>query len=397
MSNPLIVYNPNNNSGYALQQDACSSSTTNPELANFVNLIEDANTLSASRREMALDSAKWTAISNEIGRLVQLAVNLGQNNNHSADARSRIYGQIMLIITAEYLPTISNYLGDQILEQAALENIASDVSAFIIDAQTGFNNLAACPDETQCTDNFKLYSGVMALVSGNSSLNNTITGITYTFNLTVVDQSSGLQTNVAETNILNFLTDTNIWGSSTPLTTTETSQISSGLTSIGGIFNSGEDTTTFNSWNDQDFVEIDTAINNWTVPYPADNGTGCVDCTGCTNCSGSCSSGCYNNSSCNSGAGCDSTSGTCCSATCNTNSGDTSCFCSNNAPLVYTDPNTIQEGFNQASQAVETVATSTQTIENFQIQEIDQFYGITNSIQQSQEQQCAAMVKQQTA
>jgi hypothetical protein len=391
-SNPIIGYNPDDNLDYALETPVCGSSTngSNPEFANFTALIRDANSLTSSRRQMNADSARWDVIARTIGLLVRdaNAANLSGNQ----EQRSKIYGQIMLIITAEYLPVVSDFLGDQIAEQAAIQNIASDVSAFIIDAQTGFNNLSACPDSTQCDDNLRLYSGVMALIAGSSS---SIPENDYSFTVTINGVAS------TQSNIINFLTDVGIWGSTstTPLTSSEASQIISGLGTIPTLFNTFQPLngtgTDPNSWNLEDYDTIDNDILMWTQPYPINGGKSCGgDCATCnsSNTTGGTTGGC-------TGCDCDPTTSDDCSCDCdNTDCTNcNTCYCSNNAPLVYTQPNSLQEGINQASQAVETVATSTQTVENFQIQEIDQFYGITNSIQQSQEQQCAAMVKQQTA
>jgi hypothetical protein len=273
----------------------------------------------------------------------------------------------MLIITAQYLPAVSNFLGDQIAEQAAIQNMASDISAFVIEAESGFNALSSSPDCTctdtcttsttdtctnecthidDCTNNYNFYSGIMSLVYLDTA-NTTPTNSSVNFSFTVSTPyapSSGF----IESNILDMLIDPDLWQNNTPLSTSQASQISTALTNIANIFNPTTETANVpvGTWTSMNLTNMNNAICEWNAPYGS------------------------------------STLG--------------STIYSGNAPLVWTQPATVQSNLNTAAQTVEGVATSTQTTENFQVQEIDQFYGITNSIQMSQEQQCASMVKQQT-
>ena len=115
-------------------------STDNPVFSGglYDQLETDANSVLISRYYATIDQALWNDLSNEIATLVNDA-NAG---DISAEAKSLIYGRIMIIITAQYLPTVADFLGDSIAEQAATENIASDISAFLLDAQNGFNSLS---------------------------------------------------------------------------------------------------------------------------------------------------------------------------------------------------------------------------------------------------------------
>ena len=347
------------------------------EAAIYTQLAADANAELSATEFLSFDTSRWNAISAEIGALVALAQGPGKN----ADQVSLIYGQIMLIITCEYLPTISDYLGDQIAQQAATENIASDVSGFILDAENGFNSLATTYSTSSAES---LLNGTMALI-GNSV--GGMTGTTYSFSveyevlttitssdLTVAPTYTSTSFTKTEASILDFLTDNTIWlktstttGSSTttsgvtPLSTSGASQISTAMADIPTIFNATQQTVTYgvtgsagsaapststytNAWTDSALEALGDITYTWTQVYGS-------------------------------------------SSLIPTNFGQS------NSPLVYTMPNSIQGDLNQASQAVQTVSTTQQTIQNFTVQEIDQYYGITNSIQQSQEAQCAAIVK----
>ncbi|MES2199435.1 MAG: hypothetical protein V4489_04635 [Chlamydiota bacterium] len=349
----------------------------NTLLQIFDQLVADSNAILISRYQMQADSAIWNFLSEEIGLLVK-AAGFGLAG---PEQRSLIYGQIMLIITSQYLPAVSTFLGDQIGEQAAIQNMSSDISAFIIQAETGFNALSSTPDcscPTTCTtdgdcpgctttcdgtNNYNFYSGVMALVAGtNGSVIAPDTGPGFSFSFTVTLLSQGV-VNHTEQNVLGFLTDDTIWGSgNAPLSSSQSSQISTALLGIATVFNpTVSDPTTdgnveVNAWSTMNLTNIASAICSWTQPY---------------------------------GSGTENTTAT-------PPTGPDEPITTGNAPLVWTQPATVQADLNTAAQTIEGVATSTQTIENFQVQEIDQFYGITNSIQMSQEQQCASMVKQQT-
>ncbi|MBS0626735.1 MAG: hypothetical protein JSS09_00810, partial [Verrucomicrobia bacterium] len=321
-----------------------------------------------SRYQMQADNTVWSFLNQEIGALVELANTRGLN----ANARSLIYGQIMLIITAQYLPAVSNFLGDQIAEQAAIQNMASDISAFIIEAESGFNALSSSPDCTctedcnststtdtctnncttsttpDCVNEYNFYSGIMSMVysdNGNTTPEQYASTINFSFNVLTPYAPAG---GFFETNILTMLTDTDLWQNNVPLSSSQASQISTALLGIAGIFNPTTTTANVNpyTWVNMNLDDMSDAICSWNAPY------------GSTTLGNEIYSG--------------------------------------NAPLVWTQPATVQANLNTAAQTVEGVATSTQTTENFQVQEIDQFYGITNSIQMSQEQQCASMVKQQT-
>lgn len=347
----------------------CSSCTAeNPLLSIFQQLTTDCNSILLSRLQSRLDSTKWDALSRQIGDLVALADLLKRDPN----AQSLIYGQIMLIITSEYLPAVSNFIGDQIAEQAAIQNMASDVSAFIIEAETAFNNLSSNPDcnstescsssactntyttTTDCTSQYELFSGLMTLIAGDngtfdSNPTTAVQSYSYSFTATIVGPNGTTVTSSSESNVIGFLSDSTFWQNigGSPLSSSQASQISTALTGITSIFNTaGANITEASAWNNMELDMISGAICSWTQPYGSSNASDAIS-TG-------------------------------------------------NAPLVYTQPGTIQSNLNTAAQTVEGIATSTQTVENFQVQEIDQFYGITNSIQQSQQQQCASMVKQQT-
>jgi len=352
-------------------QAGCTCCVQNPLVSIFEQLTTDCNSILLSRLQSQLDSTKWDALSRQIGELVALADILKRDPN----AQSLIYGQIMLIITSEYLPAVSNFIGDQIAEQAAIQNMASDISAFIIEAETAFNNLSSNPDcnsvescstsqctntyttTTDCTSQFELFSGIMTLIAGyngtfDSSPTTAVQSYSYSFTATVVGPGGNSLTPTSyqsQSNVIGFLSDTNFWQNigGAPLSSSQASQISTALTGITSIFNTvGANITAADAWNNMELDMISGAICSWTQPYGSSNAGEPIE-TG-------------------------------------------------NAPLIYTEPGTIQSNLNTAAQTVEGIATSTQTVENFQVQEIDQFYGITNSIQQSQQQQCASMVKQQT-
>ncbi len=358
---PLSLQDPNGGT--------CAVSASNNALLEVFNqLLTDSNSIIVSRYQMQADSDMWNFLSEEIAFLVRSANSRGT----STDQRSLIYGQIMLIITSQYLPAVSNYLGDQIGEQAAIQNMSSDISAFIIEAETAFNTLSSSPDcscpttcstddcpgcttTADCVSDYNFFSGVMTLVAGtNGSTIAPDTGPGYSFTFTATLQTSDGTKTSQEQNVLGFLTDTTIWGNNnTPLSTSQSSQISTALLGIATIFNPTTTSTTngnvaLNAWSEMNLTNIASSICSWTQPY---------------------------------GSG--------------TNEADDP-ITTGNAPLVWTQPASVQADLNTAAQTIEGVATSTQTIENFQVQEIDQFYGITNSIQMSQEQQCASMVKQQT-
>ena len=363
---PLSLSNPNGGTC----PDSISTSE-NALLQIFDQLITDSNSIIVSRYQMQADSDMWNFLSEEIAFLVRSANSRGT----SADQRSLIYGQIMLIITSQYLPAVSNFLGDQIGEQAGIQNMSSDISAFIIEAETGFNTLSSSPDcscpttcttandcpgcteTTDCLSDYNFFSGVMTLIAGtNGSTIAPDQGPGYSFTFTATLQTSNGTKESQEQNVLGFLTDTTIWGNNnTPLSSSEASQISTALLGIATIFNPTVSSPTtdgnvaINAWSLMNLTNIASSICSWTQPYGS-NGSAGVDDP----------------------------------------------IATGNAPLVWTQPATVQADLNTAAQTIEGVATSTQTIENFQVQEIDQFYGITNSIQMSQEQQCASMVKQQT-
>ena len=349
------------------------------EAAIFAQLETDANAELSATQFLSLDSDHWDFISAEIGRLVAEA----QLGNKSSDEVSLIYGQIMLIITCQYLPTISNYLGDQIAQQAATEDLASDVSAFVLDVENGFNTLAT----TNSTDaQNSLFEGTMSLI-GNTTGSVPSTTADFSFNVsynlitTTTDLGTGTSTisqttqSTTETSVLAFLTDPTIWFKTTsidggpattsgvtPLSSSGATQISTAMADLPTIFNASQiivpygttgtagapapsnTNTVTSSWTDMSLGDLAEMTYTWTQVYGS-------------------------------------------SSLIPTN------FGTSNAPLVYTMPNTIQADLNQASQAVQTVSTTQQTIQNFTVQEIDQYYGITNSIQQSQEAQCAAIVK----
>jgi hypothetical protein len=308
-------------------------------------------------------------LSREIGDLVALADALKRDPN----GQSLIYGKIMLIITCQYLPTVSNYIGDQISEQAAIQNMASDISSFIIEAETAFNTLSSSPDCTctesctssECTNNcstttdcenqYNLFSGIMVMIAGSSttipvsSPSSAVSPYSYSFTATISANNFGVsKTSTSQDNIISFLSDSDFWGSigGVPLSSSQASQINTALVGIANIFNTNAANVAADDWYNMELADIASAICSWTQPYGSSDASDPI------------------------------TTG--------------------NAPLVYTEPSTIQSDLNTAAQTVEGIATSTQTVENFQVQEIDQFYGITNSIQMSQEQQCASMVKQQT-
>ena len=354
-------------------------SAASSEAAIFTQLAADANAALTAGEFLSLDSSHWNFLSKEIGILVELSHTPGK----SSDEVSLIYGQIMLIITCQYLPTISNYLGDQIAQQAATEDIASDVSAFILDAENGFNALATTG--TTASEQ-SLVNGTMSLIGNSAS---TIAGtsyqfkVNYTLTTTVTDLSTGTASisqssqSTTEASVLAFLTDPTIWlkttttsGSSpvqsgaTPLSSSGASQISTAMIDIPTLFNATQLTVPYGTTGVADAAApATTPYTNAWLNSPA-NGLaplGQITYTW-TQVYGS-------------------------SSNIPTN------FGSSNAPLVYTMPNTIQADLNQASQAVQTVSTTQQTIQNFTVQEIDQYYGITNSIQASQESQCAAIVK----
>ncbi len=374
VTTPLSILNPN-------AGNCPVSSSDNTLLQVFEQLVTDSNSILVSRYQMAVDSNVWDYLSAEIGFLVQQANVPGIN----VDQRSLIYGQIMLIITSQYLPAVSDYLGDQISEQAAIQNMSSDIAAFIIESETGFNALSSSPDcicpttcadgtcpdcteETDCINDYNFYSGVMGLVAGTNgsttapSTGTTYTGTTYSYSFTaILSTGTGTPITSSENNILAFLTDPSIWGTdNTPLSSSESSQISTALLGIVSVFSPTTSTPVANvpefTWSQMNLPAMASAICSWTQPY---------------------------------GSGTDDPSA-------NPPTGADEPITTGNAPLVWTQPATVQADLNTAAQTIEGVATSTQTIENFQVQEIDQFYGITNSIQMSQEQQCASMVKQQT-
>lgn len=362
-------------------QSGCKCCQDNTLVQIFEQLATDCNSILISRLQSQYDSNKWNALSRQIGDLVAAADLLKRDPN----AQSLIYGRIMLIITSEYLPTVSSYIGDQIAEQASIQNMASDISAFIIEAETAFNNLSSNPDcnslesctssectntytsTPDCTSQFELFSGIMTLIAGDTGTYDTSTDFqtetgtvpvqSYSFSFvatlsvgaTSSSSNNSFSTSSSQANVIGFLSDTTFWQNigGTPLSSSQASQISTALTGITSIFNTkGANITETNAWNSMDLDMISGAICSWTQPYGSSEASDPI------------------------------TTG--------------------NAPLVYTQPSTIQSDLNTAAQTVEGIATSTQTVENFQVQEIDQFYGITNSIQQSQEQQCASMVKQQT-
>jgi hypothetical protein len=361
---PESISNPN--------ADTCNVSAADNTLLNIFNqLITDSNSILGSRFQQQVNSNQWNFLSQEIGSLVADA----NRPRINAEERSLIYGQIMLIITAQYLPTVSNYLGDQIAEQAAIQNMSSDISAFIIQAESGFNTLSSTPDcscpttcstdgdcpgcteTTDCLNNYNFYSGVMVMLatSGSSVAPDTGTtpsGTTFSYSFTAsLDQGPNTQPiQSSEQNVLSFLTDPTIWDPSggIPLSSSQSTQINTALLGIATVFNPSVETANVppDTWSTMDLPTIASAICSWTQPYGS--------------------------------------------------SDQTDFIATGNAPLVWTQPATVQADLNTAAQTIEGVATSTQTIENFQVQEIDQFYGITNSIQMSQEQQGAAMVKQQT-
>ncbi len=325
----------------------------------YAQLQEDANVQLNSTNLQVVDSFKWDFISNEIGLLVDAA----NQGDISAEEKSQIYGRIMIIITAQYLPIVSDFLGDQIAEQASIQDLSSDVSDFLAQGQNAFNALSSASwsntngvtcETTGCattateTEKQDLFSGVMSLTGYTTGANDS-SRYNYSFivNRTITNPFTGesITENIVEPSVLAFLTDTRIWGDITPLGTEGKDQINSAMQDIIDIYNSGESKTVSSSWLNEELDNIASATLVWTQPYGASS----LDAT----------------------------------------------YGSTNAPLVYTDPNSIQSAFNQGTQAVQTVATSAQTIENFQIQEIDQYYGITNSIQSSQQQQCSSMVKKQ--
>lgn len=347
-----------------------STITQGVEYANFQQLEADANAEIVARYLAKYDNTQWDSINAAIGAMVAVADDPTLNGGD----KSAIYDQIMIIITSKYLPTVSNFLGDQIYEQAAIQNLSSDISAFLADGQNGYNTLAGSSFDTTSSDPAstciqydskanKVYStcdstasetsreqffqGVSILVYGGEGVSGSSYDFSFTVNYTQYDSTtqSLVTHSYQEENVLAFLTDTRIWGDTTPLSADGSSQINDSLLSTISIFNSGTAGTVENSWEDQDLEALATAPLIWSYPYGA--------------------------------------------------SSFTTTYGAENAPLVYTEPNSVQSNFNQATQAVQTVATSTQTIQNFQIQEIDQFYGITNSIQSSQQQQCSSMVKKQ--
>ncbi|MBM3197951.1 MAG: hypothetical protein FJZ58_01690 [Chlamydiae bacterium] len=382
----------NGASGCSCASGCCSGcSTTNNTGTNPVftsglyNQLEtDTNNALLSRYLASLDQERWNLLSNEIATLVDDA-NIG---GVSAGTKSLIYGRIMIIITAQYLPVVSDFLGDQIAEQAATENIASDISAFLLDAQNGFNSLCTDaqtlytattiePGSDAYTNAAFLFDGVMGLVGNDAATQGEVgtpDPITYDFsfvvNYLVFDATAEelIPDSKNEQSVLSFLTDTNIWGDITPISSTVSGQISSAMDSVIAAFNAGTTQAKqagtdqpvvqaeTNAWVNANFTGLNYEAYWWQTPYGATSYQPIA-------------------SSADSNVGEQPTSG--------------------DAPLVYTQSNTVQENINQAAESVQTIATSTQTVENFQIQEIDQFYGIINSIQQSQEQQCAAIVKKQ--
>jgi len=382
-------------------------STDNPVFSGglYDQLETDANSVLISRYYATIDQALWNDLSNEIATLVNDA-NAG---DISAEAKSLIYGRIMIIITAQYLPTVADFLGDSIAEQAATENIASDISAFLLDAQNGFNSLSTdsegvsvngSPTVPASVDDLvddgndaeTLFDSVMGLAGNSvatsgqvpSSASSSSTPVctsapayNYSFEVTYYTYNPADQTFVqqqaSEDSVLGFLVDTNVWGNTTPISSSVQSQILSAMQLVVSAFNggiqqgtiasSGDSPTTVgeNAWLCANLVYLNYEAYWWQVPYGATTLEPIETTT-----------------------------------TTNAITGETTITAeSGNAPLVYTQPGTVQENINQAAEAVQTVATATQTVENFQIQEIDQFYGIINSIQQSQEQQCAAIVKKQ--
>jgi hypothetical protein len=320
--------------------------------ANYDQLQEDSNTYMNSINLQLLDGLKWDLLSEEIATLVSIA----NEQERTIDQKSLIYGKIMIIITAQYLPVVSDYLGDQIAQQAATEDIASDLSSFLADAQNGFNSLADSGSSTDTESQNDFFGGTTAIVGAVSGATNTsLYDYSFTVLLNVYNSDTGQfeSTTVSESSILSFLTDTNVWGDVTPLGDDGSSQISTALTDIISIFNTPVDQVVSDSWLNKQLTDIANTTYTWTQVYGSSSDQPCEGDVG--------------------------------SSTCDVGP--------QNAPLVYTEPNSIQSDLNQATQSVQTVATSTQTVQNFQVQEINQYYGIINSIQQSQQSQNSSIVK----
>lgn len=370
---PTSLTTPN---GQTSSSSCTVSESQNALLSIFDQLIVDSNSIILSRYSMNINSSQWDFLSQQIGILV----NIAESPAVGANERSLIYGQIMLLITCQYLPTVSEFIGDQISEQAALQNMSSDISAFIVQSEMGFNALGSSPDcscPTTCTtdndcpgcteledciNNYNFYSGIMTLIAGtNGSTIAPASGENYNFTFTATLITSSGNVVSTESNVLAFLTDTTIWGDSVPLDPTQSSQISNALLGVATVFNpTTEDISNgnvaLNAWSEMNLTNIASATCSWTQPYgSAGEGDTYTDEEG----------------------------------------GSNDPITTGNAPLVWTQPATVQAELNTAAQTIQGVATSTQTIENFQVQEINQFYGITNSIQMSQQQQGASMVKQQ--
>ena len=333
----------------------------NQQTANFNQLFEDCNANMTAMNLQLLDEQRWDVLAQEIATLVAIA----GEQERTAMEKSLIYGRLMIIVTAQYLPVVSEYLGDQIAQQAAIQDIASDISSFLADAQNGFNSLASSGSTSDTDSQIGLFGGATAVTGAVSGADNTAE---YDFSFTVTflkyDETSETYSEETqfESSVLNLLTDTYVWGNTTPLSSDGSSQISTAFIDIYSIFNSGEDQTTLNSWFNRDLTALADATYTWTQVYGSSSGNPCE---------GDVPTADETSSTCDVGP--------------------------ENAPLVYTEPNSIQSDMNQATQTVQTVATSTQTIQNFQVQEINQYYGIINSIQQSQQSQNSSIVKKQVS
>lgn len=334
----------------------------NPEFDNYTQLEKDANIELQTRLLQKIDSAKWDAISLEIASLVEAA-----DSVNDPGIKSLIYGKIMIIITAQYLPVISDFLGNQIAQQASIQNLAADISAFLADGQNAANALAASGSDLDTANQDKLFDGVMGLIGAVSGATNPDL---YSYNFEVIYESTSIDANgniilstetIQVSSVLDFLTNPDIWGETPPISLDGADQIQTALSTIPIIYNefptdpaAPVDPETdlpvpSNSWQNELLEEIADATYTWTQPFGASSHLS------------------------NSQGG----------------------IATEDAPLVYTEPSSVQQEFNQSTQAVQTVATSTQTTQNFLVQEINQYYGITNSIQQSQQQLGASMVRKQ--
>lgn len=255
-----------------------------------------------------------------------------------ADAKSPDKGKVfmaMMVAITQVFPAIEEYKGDNIRQLADNENVASDLRAFVTSAQAGFNDTTkdttdahGAGNGADMTRGVRIYQSLAGLFGLSPDGNNPpdFDEMNVHFTINGVHKSESW---------LNLLTDTDVWGSATPISLANKGYLTQAIGNIEGEFG--------NNWVDKmdNVTAMGHTVWQWQqaslTPQPS------------------------------------------------------------GPPIPSAELKSVQSDLQQGTQATSTQATSLQTQEQYYTQEFNQITGVDNSIKQSQASQVTTLVHNQRA